>query len=227
MMTETPEEYEERQRLKRFNFSPSLQSTLDCEMKTKFSLTLPKGDGPSSAAAERGTRLHKSVENFLNKKTVQHESLDEFRTFDKIVDYLDEIFNQVTGIEVEYKKPLIENVALKGILDATLADGTIIDWKFPGKEWDDYKLKSYHNQALMYYWLTGAPKFKFVVIPTKGDVQHIEVIKPENLEREVRLWESQARNIKRMWENDSFTADPSVYKCRYCFNKHICEFAFR
>jgi hypothetical protein len=64
-------------------------------------------------------------------------------------------------------------------------------------------------------------------VPTKGELKVWKLMRDDvKIEREVRLWESQARILKSKIVSGDFVADPAVMKCRFCNFRSICPDKF-
>lgn len=216
-----------------FNFSHSLYTKTNCLLRTHYHLLMKElGLAPiTNEAMERGTNLHKNVEQFLKDEPIIFATEEQETFFDKkVFPYARQIKREkIERIEAEFLHPLTKRTQAKGIMDL-IYDNRIFDWKFTNSEWTGKKLAAYkENQALLYQFLyynvTGkAPKnVTYWVFPIEGTFQ--EFIIPFNLDevyRAVDTYRLVCQELEECCDKLDFQPNPSYFNCKYCDFNDIC-----
>lgn len=227
------------------NFSYSMLNMSDCMRKIKYYIDRVEVEyGP---AANRGSKIHKMLELYLENReeeplTVEMYEEEHRVSYDELV-----VFNVAKqklkllevepGIHSSEKKMVTERLLVDtpvtGIFDLLLQDGTIFDWKFPNKAWDDWKLNDYtQKQTWLYMWMTRElldfqPKqFKFYVVNFAAPEQPQEFTIPydeQKVDQEFHHWWNLMQKIEGATKLDMWDVNPDVRRCRWCNYKRICD----
>jgi len=148
----------------------------------------------STKAANRGTKLHSIIEDYLNNKQIDFKSLDigTIDLFTSVKEYLDDI-EEVYGIEV----PLFsKHLGVAGTVDCVAKFRNkrfILDWKTSNRpkkiEWIDGYFMQTACYAVMYEECTGNP------ITNLGVLIAVDNDSPQFFQQKRDRWIDKAINI--------------------------------
>lgn len=190
--------------------------------------------GVTGAAAQIGIDKHRLIEEYLRPvMNFDGTIYENYKIWELRQDLLDiiEAEGEITHLEFEVKLEQ-ENFRCKGIVDAYTKNGWILDWKFPGKPWDNYKREKYvDSQGVVYPWLLkqlgyDVKGLKFIVCPEDGSAIEVVVVPydEEWIEKNMRRHKTRYRLLKNGMENDMMVPSPQMMRCRFCNWRKICEF---
>lgn len=213
------------------SFSHSLMSNMDCMKKVEFMLS--KTAQVPSAAPMFGIRMHKHCETYLSGGYPTFADDRESETFEKIIDYLDQIKDDLIEAEIKLRRSE-DDFNSVGVFDAlTLTqDGKYIlhDWKFVGKPWDQKRFEDYRfKQALLYLWIAAEhydpqqiKSLVYIVVPEVGRLQlfHVEY-NNEEIENALRRYKSMLRQIEHAQQMGEFSVNNGPH-CNWCGWRNIC-----
>lgn len=191
--------------------------------------------GTMGPAADRGTRIHKAIEEWEELQEerpliLQNETeIAAFQTAMKKYHSLkaDPGFKFKPETKLEFVK---DNVPVTGVFDLFLNDGTVFDWKFPNKAWNEYKFLDYvDKQAWYYFWLLQDhdPKrmvFYVINLEDPENPQQFSVdVCWDTVKQKLTQWLNFVDSINSAELMDHWPASPSQQKCNWCSYKRICE----
>ena len=201
---------------------------------------------PSGPAAERGSRIHLDIENFIQGETdtLCKEASKHFK--DLIFRLRDEYENGVVEIEGDWgfdrdwgvtgwnDDNVWARIKLDAIEHESPTSARVIDWKSGRKFGNEMK----HAQQLQLYTIAAFlryPELEFV----KGEMIYLD--KNDNLPAEYSREEAMAfidtwnRRGHHMTTTTQFDPTPSEHACRWCphakvqegFDKPACPHAYK
>lgn len=214
------------------NLSYSMINAADCMKKVYYYLN--RVGGTMGPAADRGTRIHKAIEEYetlQEEKPLILQNEKEFRAFAVALEKYRELkenpgFKLGPETKLEFHK---EGMPVVGVFDMFLNDGTIFDWKFPNKPWNDYKFADYTDkQAWYYFWLLEEYKptrmvFYVIDFETFEGREYEVPVCWKTVKQKLTVWLNFADSIRSAEAMDHWPASPGMQKCNWCSYKNICE----
>jgi hypothetical protein len=194
-----------------------LETFENCPQKFKFQF-IDKLPQPGSAAMERGSKMHESIETYLNGWT--KELIPECQSFQEAIDALKAskfVAEQALGLDKNWNKLpdwFHKDTWIRAKADAMYTEDnvlTVIDFK-SGK----YRVPS-TDQVELYAIVGGAiyPEVTKVVAEywylDTGEVYSREYTQPELLELRKKF----EKRVAPMYVNELWTPQPSM-ECRWC-----------
>jgi hypothetical protein len=194
-----------------------LETFEKCPQKFKFQF-MDKLPQPGSAAMERGSKMHDSIETYLNGWT--KELIPECQSFQQAIDDLKAaqfVAEQALGLDKTWSKLpdwFAKQTWLRAKADAMYVEGTtltVIDFK-SGK----YRVPS-TDQVELYAIVGGAiyPEVTKVVAEywylDTGEVYSREYTQPELLALRAKF----EKRVAPMYTNKTWNPEPSM-ECRWC-----------
>ncbi|RDE25173.1 PD-(D/E)XK nuclease family protein [Motiliproteus coralliicola] len=226
--------------IKAWSFS-SLMKFEDCPYSI-FLKQVEKCPDPSGPAAERGSRIHTSIEDYIQGLSAELDP--EIKHFHKLIDQLRDLyaegsveieqdwaFNRTWEITGWRDKDCWERTKLDAFIHESETSAWIIDWKTGRKYGNEMK----HGQQLQLYAIAAFlryPDLEFI----KAEMRYLD----KNEELSATYTKDQAMRFLKRWTirgntmttATTFPAKPSRHNCRWCphkttqegFDKPACDF---